>query len=262
MNERTQRALLLANQGFQVFPLEANSKRPLTEHGYKDASDNPAQIHEWFDNQQHHNIGLRLDTKQIVVIDIDHHQHGNGIDVLKQWQRQGMKLVPDYAEQTPHAGLHYFFSSQTVLADTVIVPNIELKTKQIIIAPSRIDGKAYHPIKGRDLVDLSPLPAWLMNKLAGQSSANNWHQDGLYKSWTGQLLDELVTGTEQGQRNIYLTSVLGKLLRTGCDSDTAHILLVFANEHLTPPLPSREINTIFKSILKRDSRRGDKTIGR
>lgn len=76
-------------------------------------------------------------------------------------------------------------------------------------------------------------------------------QHRLYKSWTGKLLDQLVTGTDQGQRNIYLTSLLGKLLHTGCDGDTAYSLLVFANEHLTPPLPDREVNTIFKSLLKR-----------
>lgn len=252
MNELTKRALSLANQGFQVFPLAANSKRPITPNGYKAASNDPAEIGEWFDNQQAHNMGLRLDTKQIVVIDIDHHQQGNGIDVMKQWQRQGMQLVPDYVEQTPHAGLHYFFSSQTTLADKVIVPNVELKTKQIIIAPSQIDGKGYRPIKGHGLTHLSPLPAWLMNKLAGKSNANNRRQHRLYKSWTGQLLDELVTGTEQGQRNIYLTSLLGKLLHTGCDGETAYSLLIFANEHLTPPLPDDEVNTIFKSILKRD----------
>lgn len=258
MNELTKRALSLANQGFQVFPLAANSKRPITPNGYKAASNDPAEIGEWFDNQQAHNMGLRLDTKQIVVIDIDHHQQGNGIDVIKQWQRQGMQLVPDYVEQTPHAGLHYFFSSQTTLADKVIVPNVELKTKQIIIAPSQIDGKGYRPIKGHGLTHLSPLPAWLMNKLAGKSNANNRRQHRLYKSWTGQLLDELVTGTEQGQRNIYLTSLLGKLLHTGCDGETAYSLLIFANEHLTPPLPDDEVNTIFKSILKRDmSKWGD-----
>ena len=262
MNELTQRALSLAEQGLQVFPIQADSKRPLCAHGYLDASNDPAQIGEWFDNEQHNNIGLRLDTKQIVVIDIDHHQQGNGINALKKWQSQGMQLIPSYAEQTPHDGLHYFFSSQTVLADKLIVPNVELKTKQIMISPSQLDGKPYQTIKGHDLTKLTVLPDWLMNKLAGKSNANNRRQQRLYKSWTGQLLDELVTGTQQGQRNIYLTSLLGKLLRTGCDGETAYSLLIFANEHLTPPLPDDEVNTIFKSILKRNDQRGGKTVGR
>lgn len=251
MNQLTKYALELAQQGFKVFPLQANSKRPVTAHGYLDATDNVVQIGEWFDDDQHYNIGLQLTGTGIVVIDIDQHGHGNGIEVLKNWQHKGMQLIPAYVEQTPHKGLHYFFKANQKLSDKVIVPSVELKTKQIIIAPSQIDGKAYQTIKGADLSRLSSLPGWLVNLLTSQKVAHTALQHRLYKSWTGKLLDQLVTGTQQGQRNVYLTSLLGKLLRTGCDGDTAYSLLFFANDHLTPPLSDQEVNIIFKSLMKR-----------
>lgn len=261
MNELTRHALKLADQGLQVFPLQANSKRPITPHGYLDANNDLAQIGEWFDHEQPYNLGLRLDTASLVVIDIDHHTQVDGRHVLNEWQAKGMALIPQYAEQTPHDGLHYFFKSQQPLSDKVIVPGIELKTKQIIIAPSQLDGKAYQPIKGTDLSQLSSLPEWLVNLLTSQQTAHTTLQHRLYKNWTGKLLDQLVTGTDQGQRNIYLTSLLGKLLHTGCDGDTAYSLLFFANDHLNPPLPDQEVNTIFKSLMKRTTQKRGATFG-
>ena len=65
------------------------------------------------------------------------------------------------------------------------------------------------------------------------------------------MLDDLVAGTGEGSRNSYLTSLLGKLLRTGCNGMTAYELLQYANERSQPPLPDKEVNTIFKSIIKR-----------
>ncbi|MFT8433963.1 MAG: bifunctional DNA primase/polymerase [Lentilactobacillus diolivorans] len=253
VNELTRHAVELANQGLQIFPLQANSKRPITAHGYLDASDDVNQIEAWFDNDWHYNIGLQLADTGIVVVDIDHHTQTqvDGRTVLKQWQAKGMTLIPQYAEQTPH-GLHYFFKSHQPLSDKVIVPGVEVKTKQIMIAPSQLDGKTYQMIKGTGLSHLSLLPEWLINLLTNQQTAHTTLQHRfLYKTWMGKMLDQLVTGTEQGQRNIYLTSLLGKLLHTGCDGDTAYSLLFFANDHLNPPLPDREVNTIYKSVLRR-----------
>ncbi|MCP9334371.1 bifunctional DNA primase/polymerase [Lentilactobacillus hilgardii] len=261
MNELTRHALELADQGLSVFPLQANSKRPITPHGYLDASHDVKQIEAWFNNGQHNNLGLRLADTGIVVVDIDHHTQVDGRQVLKEWQAKGMTLIPQYAEHTPHDGLHYFFKNQQPLSDKVIVPGIELKTKQIMIAPSQLDGKAYQTIKGTDLTRLSTLTAWLVNLLTSQQTAHTTLQHRLYKTWTGKLLDQLVAGTDQGQRNIYLTSLLGKLLHTGCDGDTAYSLLFFANDHLNPPLPDQEVNTIFKSLMKRMNQKRGATLG-
>lgn len=104
MNELTSIAHKLAKQGLKVFPLQANSKRPVTAHGYLDATDNLIQLGEWFDNDRQYNLGLRLADTGIVVVDIDHHTQIDGRKVLKQWQAKGMTLIPQYAEQTPHDG--------------------------------------------------------------------------------------------------------------------------------------------------------------
>jgi bifunctional DNA primase/polymerase-like protein len=47
MNNVREAALELAERGIQVFPCRAD-KRPACEHGFKDASTDPALIQEWW----------------------------------------------------------------------------------------------------------------------------------------------------------------------------------------------------------------------
>ncbi|MFD1126270.1 bifunctional DNA primase/polymerase [Lentilactobacillus raoultii] len=243
-------ALKLVKQGIPVFPLKANSKVPMTTHGYLDASTNQSTVRNWF-NTGNANIGIRLDTVGLVVVDIDNHDSNDGKLTLFKWQQAGRPLTSKYVETTPHDGLHYFFKSKVVLKDKVLTDSVELKTKQIIVAPSVIDNRRYTPVKDNEIMSVDYLPDWLLTGCKPLKPPE-FKNKPFEKTWTGTLLDEIVSGTNKGERNIYLTSLLGKILATRCDSQTAYELLMFANDHLTPALPERELNTIFKSILKRE----------
>src|SRR5690625_2521491 len=61
-------ALAYAGAGLPIFPLKG--KQPATRHGFKDATTNPVQILEWFDNDHGHNIGLPVPDNAL-VIDVD-----------------------------------------------------------------------------------------------------------------------------------------------------------------------------------------------
>ena len=54
-----------------IFPCEPNGKQPLTAHGYKDASNDPAQIEEWWEKWPDANIGLACDKSEVVALDGD-----------------------------------------------------------------------------------------------------------------------------------------------------------------------------------------------
>lgn len=72
------------------------------------------------------------------------------------------------------------------------------------------------------------------------------------KTYTGRLFDKIAQGADEGERNNWLASVTGSLLYAGTEPENAYQLLNAINrEFCTPPLGDREVNSIFKSILKR-----------
>ncbi|ODO60107.1 hypothetical protein LPJSA22_00039 [Lactiplantibacillus plantarum] len=128
-----------------------------------------------------------------------------------------------------------------------------------VIAPSEINGKPYAPLDGRTLADIKPAPQWLVDKLVGQKV--NWPSERAYatrqKKYTGRLLDEMVTGTAKGNRNAWLTKIAGRMFGVGAAPKTVYNMLSVINDSFVDPaLPDREVNTIFHSILKRESQRG------
>ena len=62
-----------AARGWPVFPLVPRDKRPLTQHGVKDATTDPAQLERWWRAHPAANIGLDCGGAGLVVIDIDAH---------------------------------------------------------------------------------------------------------------------------------------------------------------------------------------------
>lgn len=255
--DRRQYALTLAKQEFKLFPLVANTKLPLKDtDGYKSATSDLEAISGWFAVDPYINIGLRLDTTNLLVVDVDRHNSShNGIISLAKLKKAGYELpINTYSEQTPGDGLHLFFKlgGQHPHKRVNWRPGIDILTDFVVIAPSVIDGKNYHPLSGATIAQAKPVPDWLTRDLtksklyAARKTAKATH-----KTWTGRWLDDLVQGTSTGNRNVFLTSLVGKILNTGCQSETAYELLQYANSRLETPLPDKEVNRIFLSILKR-----------
>ncbi|MFC6181505.1 bifunctional DNA primase/polymerase [Lactiplantibacillus daowaiensis] len=254
-------ALDLVESGYEIYPLSANTKTPPKgHHGYLEATRDQNTIVDWFQNNPDYNLGLRLDTSHLLVVDVDiHDSTKNGKDSLMKLQRQGKTLSPDtYIEKTAGGGLHYFFKyTGDKVRKVNNWPGIDLLTDFTVIAPSEINGKPYAPLDGRTLADIKPAPQWLVDKLAGQKV--NWSSEHTYttrqKKYTGRLLDEMVTGTAKGNRNAWLTKIAGRMFGVGASPKTVYNMLSVINDSFVDPaLPSKEVNVIFQSILKRESK--------
>ncbi len=63
-------ALDYAAKGFAVYPVQPRGKKPLTSHGFKDASVGTDQIRNWWSQWPDANIGLPA-TAEYVVLDVD-----------------------------------------------------------------------------------------------------------------------------------------------------------------------------------------------
>jgi len=255
--DRRQYALALAKQEFKLFPLVTNTKLPLKDtDGYKSATSDLEAISGWFTVDPYINIGLRLDTTNLLVVDVDRHNSShNGVISLAKLKETGYKLpMSTYGEQTPGDGLHLFFKLDGNQPHKRVNwrPGIDILTDFVVIAPSVIDGKSYQPLSGTTLAQVKPLPDWLINDLTKEKvNVSRQSAATARKTWAGRWLDDLVQGSTTGNRNVFLTSLVGKILNTGCQSETAYELLQYANGRLGTPLPDKEVNQIFLSILKR-----------
>ena len=255
------KAIELAQQGYAVYPLIENMKKPPKGvSGYKDATIDQGTIFAWFKNHPAYNLGLRLDLSDLLVVDIDMHEPTkNGRNSLVQLFKQGQTLPDDtYIERTANGGLHYFLKYAGAKVRKIDVwPGIDLLSDFTVIAPSEINGKLYAPLDGRTLADIKPAPQWLVDKLTGQKV--NWPSERAYttrqKKYTGRLLDEMVTGTAQGNRNAWLTKIAGRMFGVGASPKSVYNMLSVINDSFVDPaLPSKEVNVIFQSILKRESK--------
>lgn len=267
-------ALAYQQHGFAVYPMVPNDRIPLKgTHGYKDASNDPVKAKEWWGQHPEYNIGLSLIDTGVLVLDIDRNHGGaDGIETVNNLYKQGAESLPDdtYTEQTPRGGLHYFLTYPTSLSLTahtnVFSKNgegtgVDYTALGVPVAPTRRAGKSYKPVAGHKLTTIRPAPQWVLDGIQATTRGNelyHYEATGRRKMWTGRLLDQIVNidgSIRNGSknRNSYLTSLAGKLFYTGADAKTVYNLLLVANSFIDGPLPDREVNNIFKSVLREET---------
>lgn len=260
-------ALDYVEHGFAVYPLVENTKVPIKgTHGFNSASNDLATVRNWY-NEHDYNIGLKLADKNILVIDMDvgHESGFNGIASYQRlYKEHHFQPLPQdsYIERTPSGGLHWFLSYpegtpvKTIQSAFGKDTGIDVITSGIPVYPTMINNKRYQPLDGRTLADIKPASPWVLDLF----KTTEWHYDaskyqGQQKKYTGRLFDEIVAGTTAGNRNNWLTRITGKLFRSGADPKTIYNLLLVINDNfIGDPLPDDEVNTIFNSILKRESK--------
>ena len=255
-----QYALELAKHDYKVFPLVPNTKRPLKDHSYLTASKDLQEVSNWFDQDPNINLGLSLSDSNLIVVDIDNHNEISVRDALKRLSDKGCKLPTEtYIEQTPSGGLHLFYRGQVSKKRvTNFIPSVDLLADFTVIAPSVINGDAYRSINANYTYNtILDAPNWLLDALNDrpvQQYSNSFGRARNVKKWTtGKRLDEIVAGVDSGGRNMWLTKQIGWLIGTGAELATAYTIAQQINrDYIRPPLEDSEVNTIFKSIKRKE----------
>ena len=136
-------ALACVEQGWAVFPLVPNTKRPLTPNGFKDASKSVFAVRKWWTAHPDANIGLATgEVSGIAVIDVDVKNGAKGRESLSSLNG----LPPTLTVTTPSGGWHlYYLCPQGGLRSRTGPAGIDLKADGgYVVAPgSMIDGKPY-----------------------------------------------------------------------------------------------------------------------
>lgn len=109
-----QAALALAAAGVPVFPVAAESKRPLTRRGFHDASTDPAQLRSWWGAHPRANLAIPTGKASgVVVVDVDVHGQVNGYDALNQAHLAGIVAGWEMTVRSPSGGLHLYFHASS-----------------------------------------------------------------------------------------------------------------------------------------------------
>jgi len=140
-------ALQYAARGWPVFPC-GHDKKPLTPHGFKDATTDAAKINAWWTHWPGAAIGIDCGGARLLVVDCD---VKHGVDGIAAFEALGIAHGEALHSRTPSGGLHILFSQNgTLLGSTAgrLAPGVDTRGAggYIVAPPSHVDAGDYEPL--------------------------------------------------------------------------------------------------------------------
>ena len=253
-------ALLLADGGIPVFPCQPAGKRPLTEHGFRDATSRAAQVRCWWERFPEANIGVPTGPASgLDVIDVDVRTQGSGFVALEQATKDGLGDGWAMAVSTPSGGMHLYYPTD---CDN---PNRSWSSGSahvdfrgmggyVIVPPShfRADGEDRQYRVTRVGRSPSPVDAGLLrNRLEPRQAQIGVRQRAPASEPAGieGRLAKWVAHRGEGDRNTGLFWAACRLAERGHNLD--HTLAALAPAAQQTGLSDREITSTVKSAYRR-----------
>ncbi len=145
-------ALYYASIGWHIFPIVPGKKRPLTEHGIKDATTNESEIQTWWTKYPNANIAVacgKISGVHVIDIDMCVETGKNGWKSL-----EGLPSMPKtIVQNTPRGGSHLFFKTNDPPANkNSLLKGVDIRSDgyYVLLAPSsRKDSRGYSWIDGQ-----------------------------------------------------------------------------------------------------------------
>jgi hypothetical protein len=250
--------LCVARMGWKIFPLRPRDKRPLTVHGFKDASSNPEQIDRWWISNPKAGVGLPTGKENgIIVIDFD--PRNAGVEEVdedgNEYSRDAYEMAHDlfgtelpdtWIVETPGGGLHFYFKHP---GDRVVPglkgwkPGIDIKSDGgYVCAPPSIhpNGGEYIWAQKPTAGPIAELPATVEAEMATAQRKQ------VEREMKGDLGDGKIPS---GNRNDALTSLAGSMRRRNMDPEAILAALLAENQvKCNPPLDEDEVLAIVNSV--------------
>jgi len=231
-------ALLYAARGHPVFPC-GPQKKPLTEHGFKDATTDESQIRKWCAEWPTANIAIPTGAVSgFVALDID----PGGDDSLVELTRQYGALPETCAVKTGR-GRQLWFENPSVPVGCKAGFRRGLDFRgnggYVIVPPSlHTNGKRYTFLNKSKL---AKMPDWLIKVILQGKSAPNPTPPA---NGRGAKIRECA-------RNATLASIAGTMRKRGLGETAIRAALLEHNSReCDPPLPEAEVAGIAASCAK------------
>lgn len=250
MSELMDSALKYAKLGLAVFPLFPKSKKPATEHGFKDATTDPEQICKWWEAQPDCNIGIATGWRSggLVVIDVDDgHGDGRGSDSLREWEHTNGSLPETVTCITGTGGYHYYFLESEPFGNKAgLIYHVDVRADGgYVVAPPSV-----HPNGNRyewdALYGLGEVPIPKNNEVVRRflRPANKHDQTAA---------NPLPDVFPEGERTDSLIRLIGTLVDKGLSADAIKAAVQEENRvRCVPPVSDEELEReIFPAITDR-----------
>jgi hypothetical protein len=149
MNGLLEAALRYAARGWAVFPVRPGGKTPITKHGLKDATTDPAIIRQWWEKWPSANIGIHCGASGLLAVDLDTKDGKDGLAEWRELARQhGFSENGTLASITPSGGRHLLYAMPGVRlgnSQSRLAPGVDTRGDggYIVAPPSVVNGKPY-----------------------------------------------------------------------------------------------------------------------
>jgi hypothetical protein len=229
-------ALACAALGWHVFPCGPD-KQPLTRHGFKDASTDPAAVRILWAKCPQASVGVATGASGLVVVDLD---CKNGQPGLDEWHKivsaSQEPLEETTLVETPSGGLHVYYRAnghRVTSSAGRLAPGIDTRAEGGYVIAGGSPGYLYVDDHGPEC--LASLPPGLGEKLAYAMA---------------KPADEKPAGQiPEGRRDATLTSLAGTMRRRGLSADAIYAALAAENKaSCKPPLPDAQVRKIAGSV--------------
>lgn len=161
--------------GWPVFPT-SRDKRPLTTHGYKDATLDPKKVEEWSRRFPDANISVPTGRiSGVIVIDIDGHV---GEETLYALAENGLKIDTPL-QVTTGRGRHLYFRDDRTMRNSAskVGPGIDIRANggSITVPPSiHQRGTTYEWTADPETTPIPPVPMGLLLHIYNPRAKPSW----------------------------------------------------------------------------------------
>jgi hypothetical protein len=163
---KLEHALALAEQGYWIFPIQANAKFPPVFSGWQEGATRDSAVIQSIWQGQDYNIGISTsrfrDDEALVVVDIDKGEKKNGESSLLWLELEGWDLPDTATQSTPRGGRHLIYSCAAPVRQgtSVLGPGLDIRSRggYIVGSGSTIDDGGYC----LNSTPVIPAPDWLL----------------------------------------------------------------------------------------------------
>jgi len=226
-------ALNCLGSGWHVFPCWPRTKKPMTAHGWHDASSDEAQVRAWWTKWPDANVAIACKPSHLAVLDCDHglkNEQG-----FRDWrERSGLPVT-----YTVRTGRRDDYGVQMYFSD--VIPDVGEWTlnggsgQVKSLGGYVMAAGCVHPDSGETyevLIHAPIAPTPDVVRALKKAEAPGAKGDG---------------GPFTANRNIALTSIAGKLRNAGLSKDAIEVALLQVNaDRCVPPMDEAEVKEIAK----------------